>query len=977
MDDTTRSETHLPAVSPALQEPMITPEGAVAMPQRAPARGHPGLPTARSSATPIASEAHLRGGGEMGQRIRAHDWAATPLGPVETWPQSLRSAVSILLPSRAQIVLFWGAELITLYNDAYAPVFGAKHPWALGRPAHECWHEVWHVLGPLFEGVVSTGEAFWAKEHPFFLHRQGFLEETYFDVSYDPVRIEDGSVGGIFCIVSEQTGRVLGERRLHTLRELGTRTATAKNVAEVCWEAAAALALDPADMPYSLLYLFDAQTGRAELIARGGVALDALAYPHEIVLADCEALAAACEGRVIEVETAVFVSQAPETAAEHVLVLPITLGTQVVGALVAGVSRFLRLAGDYRDFFDLAAARIAAAIANARAYEEERRRAEVLAELDRAKTTFFSNVSHEFRTPLTLLLSPLEDLLALSESQFLPAHRELLTIMQRNGLRLQKLVNTLLDFSRLEAGRMQAMYEPTDLAALTVDLASTFRSACERAELRLVVDCPRLPAPVYVDQDMWEKVVLNLLSNAVKYTFAGEITITLRQAGDVVELVVRDTGIGIPTAELPHLFERFHRVAGARGRTQEGTGIGLALVQELVQLHGGSVRVESALGRGSTFCVSIPTGMAHLPADRIGGRRALTSTALGASPYVEEVLRWLPQDASPLGPPPDPGTGPDDLRLSPTAAGGQRPRIVWADDNADMRNYVRRLLSAWYDVEVVADGEAALVAVRACRPDLVLVDVMMPRRDGFGVLRTLRADPETRTLPVILLSARAGEEARVEGLLAGADAYLVKPFSARELLAQVEAHVKLGRLRAHVAQEWHALTEVFRQTPVPIAVLRGPDLVYDLANPAYLQVVGGRDILGKPLLEALPELAGQEFELRLRGVMQTRKAHVGHEALLRLDRQGIGTVEDTYWTFIYAPLQDESGKVDRVVAICNEVTEHVRARTQLECLAAEATAELRQRQRVEAALREREQRYRRLFDTAGVSLWEEDFSAVK
>ena len=977
MDDTTRSETHLPAVSPALQEPMITPEGAVAMPQRAPAQGHTELPTVRSGATPIASEAHLRGGGEMGQRIRAHDWAATPLGPVETWPQSLRSAVSILLPSRAQIVLFWGAELITLYNDAYAPVFGAKHPWALGRPAHECWHEVWHVLGPLFEGVVSTGEAFWAKEHPFFLHRQGFLEETYFDVSYDPVRIEDGSVGGIFCIVSEQTGRVLGERRLHTLRELGTRTATAKNVAEVCWEAAAALALDPADMPYSLLYLFDAQTGRAELIGRGGVALDALACPHEIVLADCDALAAACEGRVIEVETAVFVSQAPETAAEHVLVLPITLGTQVVGALVAGASRFLRLAGDYRDFFDLAAARIAAAIANARAYEEERRRAEVLAELDRTKTAFFSNVSHEFRTPLTLLLSPLEDLLALSESQFLPAHRELLTIMQRNGLRLQKLVNTLLDFSRLEAGRMQAMYEPTDLATLTVDLASIFRSACERAELRLVVDCPMLPAPVYVDQEMWEKVVLNLLSNAVKYTFAGEITITLRQAGDVVELAVRDTGIGIPTAELPHLFERFHRVAGARGRTQEGTGIGLALVQELVQLHGGSVRVESALGRGSTFCVSIPTGMAHLPADQIGGRRTLTSTALGASPYVEEVLRWLPQDASPLGPPPDPGTGSDDLRLSPAAAGVQRARIVWADDNADMRDYVRRLLSAWYDVEVVADGEAALVAVRACRPDLVLVDVMMPRRDGFGVLRTLRADPETRTLPVILLSARAGEEARVEGLLAGADAYLVKPFSARELLAQVEAHVKLGRLRAHIAQEWHALTEVFRQTPVPIAVLRGPDLVYDLANPAYLQVIGGRAILGKPLLEALPELAGQEFELRLRGVMQTGKAHVGHEALLRLDRQGIGTVEDTYWTFIYAPLQDESGKVDRVVAICNEVTEHVRTRTQLERLAAEATAELRQRQRVEAALREREQRYRRLFDTAGVSLWEEDFSAVK
>ena len=277
-------------------------------------------------------------------------------------------------------------------------------------------------------------------------------------------------------------------------------------------------------------------------------------------------------------------------------------------------------------------------------------------------------MSHEFRTPLTLLLSPLEDLLGTAEPQLLPAHRELLTVMHRNGLRLQKLVNTLLDFSRIEAGRMQAVYEPTDLATLTADLASTFRSACERAGPHLVVDCPTLPAPVYVDHDMWEKVVLNLLSNAVKYTFAGEIIVTLRQAGDVVELAVQDTGIGIPTAEIPHLFERFHRVAGARGRTQEGTGIGLALVQELVQLHGGAVRVESVPSRGSTFCAAIPAGTAHLPADRIGGTHTLTSTALGASPYVEEVLRWLPQEVSPCA-------RHQALALRPTTSGCVRPPL--------------------------------------------------------------------------------------------------------------------------------------------------------------------------------------------------------------------------------------------------------------------------------------------------------------
>ena len=368
----------------------------------------------------------LAGGGEMGGRIREHDWSATPLGPVETWPQSLWSAVSILLPSRAQVVLFWGPEFIAIYNDAYAPVFGAKHPWALGRPARECWSEVWDVLGPLFEGVVGTGEAFWAKDHPFLLHRQGFLEETYFDVSYDPVRIENGSVGGVFCIVSEQTGRVLGERRLRTLRELGAKTAGAKSAAEVCREAVAALAMDPADVPFSLLYLFDGAGLRAELVGVSGVEGDDLALGRDVIIADVGGLAAAREGRATEVETGVFVGRAPATSAERVLVLPISSGTQISGALIAGVSRFLRLSGDYRDFFDLAAGRVSAAIGNARAYEEESRRAEVLAELDRAKTTFFSNVSHEFRTPLTLMLGPVGELLAKPGDQVSPDDRALL-----------------------------------------------------------------------------------------------------------------------------------------------------------------------------------------------------------------------------------------------------------------------------------------------------------------------------------------------------------------------------------------------------------------------------------------------------------------------------------------------------------------------------------------------------------------------
>src|SRR5688572_19124211 len=213
----------------------------------------------------------------MGARMRAYDWASTSLGPVESWPQSLRSAVSILLPSKAQIVLFWGPDLVALYNDAYAPVFGAKHPWALGKPARESWSEVWHVLGPLFEGVIRTGEAFHAQDHRFLLNRQGFLEENYFDVSYDPVRVEDGSVGGVFCIVSDTTGRVRGERRLRTLRALDARTSNVPTADEMWRGAAAVLGTDAEDVPFALLYRIGDQADAASLVAATGVPTDVVA----------------------------------------------------------------------------------------------------------------------------------------------------------------------------------------------------------------------------------------------------------------------------------------------------------------------------------------------------------------------------------------------------------------------------------------------------------------------------------------------------------------------------------------------------------------------------------------------------------------------------------------------------------------------------------------------------------------------------
>jgi signal transduction histidine kinase/DNA-binding response OmpR family regulator len=414
-----------------------------------------------------------------------------------------------------------------------------------------------------------------------------------------------------------------------------------------------------------------------------------------------------------------------------------------------------------------------------------------LAQLDRAKTEFFSNVSHEFRTPLTLMLGPLEDELA-ERIASPPERRVRLETAHRNAQRLLKLVNTILDFSKLEAGRAQASFAPTDLAALTRNLASVFRAAMEKAELELVVDCPELPEPVYVDHQMWEKIVFNLLSNAFKHTFEGSIRVAVRWCGSHAELSVSDTGIGIAESELPRLFERFHRITGAQSRSHEGTGIGLALVRELAALHGGELRVASTSKVGSTFTVTIRTGRSHLPADRVLTAAASGAAAATGSAYVEEALHWLPDsDAGALqilesGPAPAEG---------PSEASLERPRILVADDNPDMRRYVTDLLGRSYDVLAVRDGETALDAARSAPPDLVLSDVMMPGLDGFGLLKALRADERTRRLPVILLSARAGEKSAVEGLDAGADDYLVKPFTARELLARVRTHVDLARQR--------------------------------------------------------------------------------------------------------------------------------------------------------------------------------------
>ncbi|MCC5637698.1 response regulator [Nostoc sp. CHAB 5844] len=468
----------------------------------------------------------------------------------------------------------------------------------------------------------------------------------------------------------------------------------------------------------------------------------------------------------------------------------VTRQGELVGVLSTQFPKPHRPSDDELRLVDLLAWTAADFIARHRA-EDDRKRAE------EAMWAFFSNVSHEFRTPLTLLLSSIQETLSNLAHPLCSAQRSQLQLAHRNAMRLLKLVNTLLDVSRIEAGRIQAVYEPTNLATLTTALASAFESAIEQAGLRLVIDCPPLPEPVYVDRFMWEKIVLNLLSNAFKFTFAGEITVRLMSARDSVELTVQDTGIGIAAAELPRLFERFYQVKKARRRSFEGSGIGLSLVQELVKLHGGTITVSSVAGEGSCFQVSIPIGFAHLPQQQIGSPQTLSATATDVTAYVEEALGWLPEEAGEQG---SRGAGEKRASNSPLPLYSSAPvsssaRILLVDDNADMRAYLKRLLNQRWQVETAANGADALSLIQQQPPDLVLTDVMMPQMDGLQLLQALRADVQTKSIPIILLSARATEEATLEGLAAGADDYLFKPFSARELMARVETQLQMSRLR--------------------------------------------------------------------------------------------------------------------------------------------------------------------------------------
>lgn len=856
------------------------------------------------------TEQFLVGGGEMGAMIRAKDWSQTPLGPVETWPQSLRTIVSLCLSSTFPILIAWGEETIQIYNDSYRPICGDKHPASLGQNFRICWETALPVVGDKFTRG-QQGEGTYIKDQQMFLDRNGYLEEAYMTFSFAPIRNESGEVGGIFHPITETTDKTLGARRTKVLRDIAGQISKAKTVSDICTAIIANQEDFHADLPFLVLY-----DKYGQLLAETGDAGDIIAPSHIDLSGDLSHTWPFTSSiQVVEQLAERFgeFSCTPYPEPPHTAVLlPIFISGQddPYAYLAAGVSSRRALDQEYLNFYELLANTISTAFSNVYAYEQEQQRAEALAAIDKAKTTFFSNVSHEFRTPLTLMLGPLEDLMqqpALQDAAFRPS----IDATYRNAHRLLKLVNNLLDFSRVEAGRIKALFQPANIAEFTTDLASSFRSIIEKAGMQLLVSCTPVTLPVYVDKEMWEKIVLNLLSNAFKFTLEGSIAVTLQQSGEEVLLEVTDTGTGIPAHELPFMFERFHRVENAVGRTHEGSGIGLSLVSELVHLHGGNISVSSVEGAGTTFSIKIPCGKIHLPAELVSETSTDIDTGLLKGAFLKEAFSLLENDLRKE----------DVTEEDYGAEYAERTNhhVLVVDDNTDMRNYLARLLENNFIVHTATNGRDALEQLSSFTPDLIVSDIMMPEMDGIELLHHLKKNSETAAIPLIFLSARAGNEARIDGIEAGADDYLVKPFSAKELLTKVKAQIRISKARSHGERK---LKNLFEHAPVAISIYKGPDYVVEVANKLMLEYWGksADDVLYKPLSSALPELMEQGALPAMDEVYLSGKRIITDEIAIEADGKQL------YIKLTLEPLYEEDNRISGVMCIADDVTILVTAR---------------------------------------------------
>ncbi|KAG8934383.1 hypothetical protein FRC01_003340 [Tulasnella sp. 417] len=826
----------------------------------------------------------LTAGTEMVEFLRKYNWDGHPLGHPDQWPQSLKTSMSAVMASPYPWALWWGPDLVLLYNDAYAIMSGTKHPGLFAQYGKIAWGELWEAIGPLADQVVRERKSVAREDDLLFFGRltdKMLPEETYHNWAWIPAIVEDGSVGGFFNTTFENTSKILYERRIQILRSLGDKTALARSRTEFAEAMRVVLSNDAhKDVPFAAFYfnivdapakagregephrpqkarirvtstlafqigvpeghpaipgrevrMLDPITWRSSppMVARRsgaspGSTIDARSLPDDTTVVahtpgDSDAMLDTIGDALQTDETAwpffdVFSAKRPlhitslpasigkgfglrkngwNDVPREAIIMPIAAeGDEVpIGVMVLGVNTRRPYDAEYQTWIELLHMTLSSTLTATLGREAELKKAEQLAQLDAAKTSFFSSASHELRTPLTLIAGPVQEALRLTSEQRV---KQQLTMTTRNIERLQKLVDSLMDFTRVEGGRMYGRFRATSLADYTTDLAELFRNPIEKNNIEYVVtNDHNNEATAFVDHDLWEKVVFNLIGNAFKYTLSGQVHVHTSYRPGWAEFSVRDTGCGIPANEQDKVFERFHRVS-ATARSHEGTGIGLALTRELVKLHGGYITLESTpvdkddpeAPHGSNFTVHIPLGYEHLPPANVDEELAgirVAPRAYGRA-MIEEAKGWNKAKAQS-----------DDRDRS--ESGGSESNANSNTDSSKSGEFSGIFRFSPDDtILIVDDTEDAingLVVLEEKAPDLVLSDVMMPGMDGIQFVGAIRERPRISWTPVILLTARAGEEARVEGLTSGADDYISKPFKTQELVARVHLHLNLGK----------------------------------------------------------------------------------------------------------------------------------------------------------------------------------------
>ena len=701
---------------------------------------------------------------------RQVDWSATALGPQETWPALLRLVADLCLDSDSPVLIGWGPDLLMLYNEAYIPLLGAeKHPWALGRPASEVQPRLWPAEEERVHDIMQTGRPYHLDDQLLIIERRGYPEEAYFSFSISALRDADGTIVGVFTAISEPTWHVQYERRLQALRRLGTVSITADDsLTSTCRAALEVIAKTRTSVPFAAVFLRDLASQGPRRAAGYGF--------DEAAATSCELVELAPTSgpvlQVLEHGGTELVSGLRERypnvfapgplgslTPDQAFVLPVIMlgARKPLGVLVLGVNPYLRPDDSYTAFAVMASRQLGVMVTDAVSYQGELKRQQALQELERARTEFFQNISHELRAPLTMLLMPLQDILVEPGVVLPAAARDTVETSVRAGDRLQRVVDALLDISRVESSALIPYREEIDLVSATLDVVEGFRPTAE-GRLNLRVDMPTDPLRAYVDRSMWTTIVGNLVNNALKFTADGEVAVILSGDDSHVLLTVADTGIGIRQDEQTAIFERFNR--GTAGDQHQGSGIGLALVADLTSAHGGTVEVDSEPGAGSRFIVRLP---------RYNGSQ------------VDLMAESAPTS-----------DGEQDTA-------GDRPRLLIIEDEPDLRTYLTRLFTKdGYAVEAVSDGENAHAWLENNAdnpPDMVITDVMLPGQSGLDLLAMIRNDDRLARLPVVVLTALADAESAVAAFAAGADDFVSKPFNSAELLARARAHYQMNQLR--------------------------------------------------------------------------------------------------------------------------------------------------------------------------------------